>query len=193
MRVPWAAKRSNQAIRKEISPEYSLVGLLLKLKLQSFGHLIGRSSSFKKTLMLGKIEGRRRRGQRAIWLDGITNSMGRSVSNSVKQRTERPGVQQSMVLQRVGDDWVTEQEQQICSVISESLRLHVLLPSCLLSIEFSRQKYQSGFPFPSPVDLPDPKIIPGSPTLQGRHLTVGATREACTKTAEKSAIMSSHS
>ena len=81
LRVPWTARRSNQSILKEISPEYSLEGLMLKLKLQYFGHLMRRADSFKKTLMLGKIEGRRRRGrQRMIWLDGITDSMDMSLS-----------------------------------------------------------------------------------------------------------------
>ena len=76
MRVPWTARRSNQSILKEISPECSLEGLMLKLKLQYFGHLMQRADSFEKTLMLGKIDGRRRRGrQRMRWLDGITNSM----------------------------------------------------------------------------------------------------------------------
>ena len=76
MRVPWTARRSKQSILKEISPEYSLEGLMLKLKLQYFGHLMRRADSFEKTLMLGKIEGRRRRGrQRMRWLDGITNLM----------------------------------------------------------------------------------------------------------------------
>ena len=76
MRVPWTARRSNQSILKEISPGCSLVGLMLKLKLQYFGHLMRRTDSFEETLMLGKIEGRRRRGrQRMRWLDGITNSM----------------------------------------------------------------------------------------------------------------------
>ena len=76
MRVPWTARRSNQSILKEISPGYSLVGLILKLKLQYFGHLMGRADSFVKTLMLGKIEGRRRGGrQRMRWLDVITDSM----------------------------------------------------------------------------------------------------------------------
>ena len=74
MRVPWTARRSNQSILEEISPEYSLEGFVLKLKLQYFGHLMRRADSFEKTLMLGKIEGRRRRGrQRMRWLDGITN------------------------------------------------------------------------------------------------------------------------
>ena len=76
MRVPWTARRSNQSILKEISPEYLLEGLMLKLKLQNFGHLMGRTDSFEKTLMLGKIKGGRRRGrQRMRWLDGITDSM----------------------------------------------------------------------------------------------------------------------
>ena len=76
MRVPWTARKSNQSILKEISPEYSLEGLMLKLKLQYFGHLMQRADSFEKTLMLGKIEGRRRRGQQRMkWLDGITDSM----------------------------------------------------------------------------------------------------------------------
>ena len=79
LRVPWTARRSDQSILKEISPEYSLEGLMLKLKLQYFSHLIRRTDSFKKTLMLGKIEGGRRRGrQRMRWLDGITNVMGMS-------------------------------------------------------------------------------------------------------------------
>ena len=81
LRVPWTARRSNQSIPKEISPECSLERLMLKLKLQYFGHLIRRADSFKKTLMLGKIEGRRRRGlQRMRWLDGITDSMEMSLS-----------------------------------------------------------------------------------------------------------------
>ena len=81
MRVPWTAKRSNQSILKEINPEYSLEGLMLKLKLQYFGHLVQRANSLEKTLLLGKSEGRRRRvQQRTRWLDGITESMDMSVS-----------------------------------------------------------------------------------------------------------------
>ena len=81
MRVPWTAKRSNQSILKEITPEYSLEGLMLKLKLQYFGHQMQRTDSFAEILMLGRIEGRRRRGrQRMRWLDGITDSMDTSLS-----------------------------------------------------------------------------------------------------------------
>ena len=81
MRIPWTARRSNQSILKEISPKYSLEGLMLKLKLQYFGHLMQRTDSFEKTLMLGKIEDGRRRGrQRMKWLDGITDSMDMSLS-----------------------------------------------------------------------------------------------------------------
>ena len=81
LRVPWTAGRSNQSILKEISPEYPLEGLMLRLKLQSFGHLMRRTDSFEKALMLGKIEGRRRRGQQRMrWLDGITDSMDMSLS-----------------------------------------------------------------------------------------------------------------
>ena len=80
LRIPWTARRSNQSILKEISPEYSLEGLMLKLKLQYFGHLMGRTDSFEKTLMLGKIEGGRRGRQRMRWLDGITDLMDMSLS-----------------------------------------------------------------------------------------------------------------
>ena len=80
MRVPWAARRSNKPILKESSPEYSLEGLMLKLRLQYFGHLMRRADSFEKTLMLGKIEGRRRRGRKRMrWLDDITDSMDMSL------------------------------------------------------------------------------------------------------------------
>ena len=110
LRVPWTARRSNQSILKEISPENLLEGLTLKLKLQYFGHLMGRADSLEKTLMLGKTGGRRRRGwQRMRWLDGITDSWTWVWVNSRSWWwTGRPGVLQSMRSQRVRHDWATE-------------------------------------------------------------------------------------
>ena len=110
LRVPWTARRSNQSILKEINPEYSLEGLRLKLKLQCFGHLMGRADSFEKTLMLGKIEGGRRRGlQRwdgwrasSIWWTWVW------ASSESWWWTGRPGMLQFLGLQRVGHDWATQ-------------------------------------------------------------------------------------
>ena len=117
LRVPWTTRRSNQSILKEINPEYSLEGLMLKLKLQYFGHRMRRTDSFEKTLILGKIEGRRRRGWlRVRWLDGITSSVDMSLFGSWWW-TGRPGVLSSMGSHRVGHNWATE----LTEVLSEPL------------------------------------------------------------------------
>ena len=110
VRVPRIARRSNQSILKEISPAYSLERLMLKLTLQYYGHLLRRTYSLEKTLLLGKIEGGRRRGQQRMrWLDDITDSMDMSLTSSGSWWwTGKPGVLQSMGSQKVGHDWTTE-------------------------------------------------------------------------------------
>ena len=123
LRVPWTARRSNQSILKEISPDYSLEGLMLKLKLQYFGYLIQRADSLEKTLMLGNIEGRERR-QRMRWLDGITDSMDMSLSKLRELVMDR-GAWRAIVhgMQRIGHNWATEQQQ----------RSTYIKPTCLMT------------------------------------------------------------
>ena len=108
LRVLWIARRSNQSILKEINPEYSLEGMMLKLKLQYFGHLMWRTDSFEKTLMLGKIEGGRRRGWQKMRWHHQLNSQEFWVNSMSSWWTRRPGTLQSMGSQRVGHNWATE-------------------------------------------------------------------------------------
>ena len=110
LRVPWTDKRLNQSILKEISPEYSLEGLMLKLKLQYFGHLMQKADSLEKTLMLGKTEGRRIRGRQRTdgWMASLTRWTWVWASSRIWWWTGKPGVLESMGFQRVGHDWATE-------------------------------------------------------------------------------------
>ena len=116
LRVLWTARRSNQSILKEISPEYSLEGLMLKLKLQYFGHLVGRANSVEKTLVLGKIEGRKRKGQQRwdCWMASLTQWTWIWVTSWRQCKTGKPGMLQSMGSQRVGHNWLnwTEHRQK---------------------------------------------------------------------------------
>ena len=161
LRVPWTARRSNQSILKEISPEYSLEGLVLKLKLQYFGYLMWRTDSLEKTLMLGKTEGRRRRGQQRMrQLDGITNSMDRSFSKLWELVMEGSlvccsprGHKESDMIGRL--NWTEEYLILFWlfshSVMSDSETPWAVAHQAPLFMEFPRQEYWSGLAFPSPI------------------------------------------
>ena len=134
MRALWNARRLNESIIKEINPEYSLEGLMLKQELQYFDHVMQRANSLEKTLMLGKVEGKRRRGQQKMrWLDGITNSINMNLRKLQKIVEDRePGMLQSMGSQRVGYDLATIQQQPTKTGLTDALPGHrQLLAQCL--------------------------------------------------------------
>ena len=201
LRVPWTARRSNQSILKEINPKYSLGGLMLKLKLQYFGHLVRRAYSLEKTLMLGKMEGRRRREwQKMRWLDGITQwtwvwaNLGTvkvreawraAVPGVTKSQTQlsdttattREGVREGMGAEVAGTSlphwkWSASQPvwdwgfllRMLCCIGHVQLFVTPWTEARLvpLSMEFPRQEYWSGLPFPSSGDLPYPGVKPRS-------------------------------
>ena len=174
LRVPWTARRSNQSILKEISPECSLEGLMLKLKLQYFGHLMWRGDSFEKTLMLGKIEGGGEGDDRGWdgWMASPTQWMRVWVNSESWWRTGRPGVLWFMGSQRVGQDWATELKVKVrlLSCVWLFAKLWTVAHHSPSSMGFFRQEYWSGYPCPSPGDLPDPGIEPRSPRLQADSL-----------------------
>ena len=140
LRVPWTARRSNQSILKEISPEYSLEGLMVKLKLQSFGHLMQRTDLFENTLMLGKIEGRRRRGMTEdgmVW--GITDAMDMNLSKLRKLAMDREAwLLQSMGSQRVRHDWATQLNWVVTVILP--LLLHSI--KCCVDLNLGSALYQ---------------------------------------------------
>ena len=147
LREPWTARRSSLSILKEISPKYSLEGLILKLKLQTFGHLMPRTDSFEKTLMLGKIEGRRRRGWQSMrWLEASPTQWTWVWSISGRWwKTGKPGMLQSLGLQRVGQDWATEQQKQTQWVQDSDAWSHRLPSCCLAHLWTNSLRYSNPF------------------------------------------------
>ena len=165
LRVSWTARRSNQSILKQINPECSLGGQILKLKLQYFGYLMQRADSLEKTLILGKIEGRRRRGQQRMeWLDSIIDSMDMSPGKLQELVIGKPGMLWFMRWQRVRQDWATELNWTLllsCKVMCNSFATPwTVAHQVPLSVGFCRQEYWSGLSFPSLGDLPDSGIKP---------------------------------
>ena len=174
LRVPWTARRSNQSILKEISPEYSLEGLMLKLKLQYFGHLMRRTDSgLEKTLMLGKIEGRRRRGWDG-WMASLTRWTWVWASSRSWWWTGKPGVLQSMGLQRVKHDWATELNWTVCRRSQGWITLlPCFLPMSILSCfaaAFTRSLWPSTLrPTPTLVSVERPHICHICVLVQPHH------------------------
>ena len=188
LRVPWTARRSNQSIVKKISPEYSLEGLMLKLKLQYFGHLLWRTDSLEKTLILGETEGRRRRGQgRMSWLDGIIDSMAMSLSKFWEFVMHMEACHIAVHWITKSQTWLSHRTELNCTITKIILPNKSIENGCwmwkplscvwlfvtpwaLQSIEFSRIEYWKSHSL-TLGDLPNLGIEPRSPTLQANSLT----------------------